>query len=115
VAQPVTLATNPFVTKYLANRTWSIKIAAGVRRHHRPTCGSGTTAACWPPRELHQVAGELDTASEPWSGHSPPRPTAGRRPAQCTRSNASSTDFGIRPRADTAIPLSAAHWRIARV
>lgn len=37
------------------------------------------------------------------------------RVVQWACSKACITDLGIRPRADTGIPLSAAHWRIARI
>lgn len=58
IAQPTVLATHPFVTKYLPDRTWSVEIAAGITADLR----IGDDAVLLAAAELHQAAGDLDTA-----------------------------------------------------
>jgi len=71
IAQPTVLATHPFVTKYLPDRTWSVEIAAGITADLR----IGDDAVLLAAAELHQAAGDLDTAI--WTlEHAQPTATA---------------------------------------
>ncbi|WP_342661335.1 hypothetical protein Rruber_05092 (plasmid) [Rhodococcus ruber] len=58
VAQNEPLATHPFVTRYLADRTWPVEIAFGVTASLRIQDEVIRLAAA----ELHQQAGDLDAA-----------------------------------------------------
>ncbi|WP_219414071.1 DUF4236 domain-containing protein [Pseudonocardia nigra] len=59
VAQgPVGLGRHPFATKYLAERTWPVEIAAGVVAH----LGLHHDVVHLAAAELHQAGGDLDTA-----------------------------------------------------
>lgn len=59
VAQGVReLPAHPFVTRYLAGQTWPVEIAGGVVAH----LGLADDAVLLAAAELHQAAGDLDTA-----------------------------------------------------